>query len=441
MSSYKTVIEALRRAGYEAYLVGGCVRDILRGREPQDYDVTTSALPEQVKEVFKNERVIETGLKHGTVTVLIDREPFEVTTFRVDEGYSDGRHPDSVAYTNDLTLDLSRRDFTVNAMAMDEQGNVIDPFGGREDLKRKIVRAVGDPEKRFEEDALRILRALRFSSCLGFEIEKNTAEAAISMRERLSLVSRERCFAELKKTLCGENIEDVLTRYFEIFAAVIPQIAPMRFYDQNNPHHLYTLDKHTAIAVAAAPDSPAVRFAALLHDTGKPHVQMTDEKGISHYKGHAAVSREISENVMTELRSDRKTKEKVCFLVEHHDDPIEENEKLVRRRIGKYGYENYKDLLLLRRADRQATGTSLDSLPLYDAALAMAEEAEREKSALSLATLALNGNDLISLGCSEGKDVGALLSRLLDAVSDGSCQNERGALLSLAAKWIENSKK
>ncbi len=426
---YERIINELADAGYEGYLVGGCVRDMLLGIEPRDYDIATDAAPDAVCSVFKDCSVLKTGLKHGTVTILLEGQPFEVTTYRSDGRYSDGRHPDEVFFSKNLATDLSRRDFTVNAMAMDLKGVVIDPFGGKRDLKNRLLRSVGNPRERFGEDALRILRALRFSSVLSFEIEENTARAAEELKDMLSSVSRERCFEELKKTLCGENIEDVLLRYWSVFASVIPELCPMKNYDQNNPHHRYTLDKHTAVAVSFVPAIPVLRLAALFHDVGKPSTVSIDLKGISHFYGHAQVGAQLSEKILKDLKSDGQTVETVKFLVLHHDLPPETCKEQVAKRLRRYGVEKYKLLNVLRRADNLAQSEEFDRKEMYDVVDRYIAQLEKENSCFSLSSLAVNGRDLLEEGYAQGPLIGRILELLLDAVLDGKVPNEKNLLL------------
>ena len=429
MKAYEKIIKRLKEHGKEGYLVGGCVRDFLLSKEPFDYDIATNARPEEFQEIFSGFRVIETGIKHGTVTVLCDGQAFEVTTYRIDGEYTDGRHPDSVAFSEELSEDLKRRDFTVNAMAMTEEGRVIDLFGGREDLKNGIIRAVGDPEKRFEEDALRILRAVRFASVLGFQIEKETEEAAYRLLGRIDLVSRERCFSELKKALCGKAIKETLCRYPQIFASVIPELAPMINYDQMNPHHCYDLLTHTAIALENIPPKPHLRLAALFHDTGKPHTRHFDEAGVAHYFGHAAKSAELADARLRALRSDNKTREETVFLVKHHDAPAETEKEQVARKIRKYGIDRYRSLLLLRRADNLAQAEEYHRVELHDLCEQYAQEILDEERCFSLRDLAVKGDDLIALGYPKGPQIGEALNRLFESVFNGEVPNEKGQLL------------
>ena len=312
-------LEQLNRAGFSAWLVGGCVRDLLMGRTPGDYDITTAARPEQVEAVFAGERIIETGLKHGTVTVLLGGLPLEITTYRQEAAYSDHRHPDAVRFAPSLEADLSRRDFTVNAMAWHPAEGLVDLFGGREDLKAGIIRCVGRPEQRFSEDALRILRALRFASVLGFRLDGETRRAALERRELLSHVSRERIAAELTGILCGKDVRRVVTELWPVLAVPIPELAPMAGFDQRSPYHCYDVLTHCAAAAEAVPPEKTVRWAALLHDAGKPACFTVDEQGRGHFYGHAKQSAHLAETALTRLRFDRDTVRRVTRLVELHD--------------------------------------------------------------------------------------------------------------------------
>ena len=316
-------LERLERAGHAAYLVGGCVRDSLLGRVPGDWDITSSALPEQTEAVFAGERIIETGLKHGTVTVLLGGLPLEITTFRTESGYADHRHPDTVVFTPSLEEDLARRDFTVNAMAWSPARGLVDPFGGRADLERGLIRCVGDPKQRFDEDALRILRALRFAAQLDFAIDPATAAAALALRQSLELVSRERLAVELTKLLCGPAVRRIVTEYWPILALPLPELAPMAGLDQRSPYHCYDVLEHSAAAAEAVPPDKILRWAALLHDAGKPACFTLDEQGRGHFFGHAKPGAELARAALTRLRFDKDTVRRVAALVELHDYPID----------------------------------------------------------------------------------------------------------------------
>ncbi|MBQ7296104.1 MAG: CCA tRNA nucleotidyltransferase [Clostridia bacterium] len=421
------VIKALEEAGFEAYVVGGCVRDMLMGKEINDIDITTSALPEETKAIFK--RTIDTGIKHGTVTVLTDKAPVEITTYRIDKGYSDSRHPDSVAFTRSLTQDLARRDFTVNAMAYNPKTGIIDPFDGESDIKNMVIRCVGQAEKRFKEDALRILRALRFSSVLGFTLEAETANAVINCRNLLKNISAERIYSELSKMLCGKDIKRVLLTYAEVFEEIIPELCGMRGFDQRNFHHIYDVLTHTAAVTASIEPIPHLRFAALFHDCGKPDCFTVGEDGIGHFYAHARRSTDKAEQALTRLKSDNFTKNRVMQLVKLHDTPIEPKENVIKKKLGKYGEALFFDLIKLQRADNM--GMSPDfryRQEIYTEIENIAREILESQQCFSLKDLAVNGNDLIALGLS-GTEIGSTLKMLLGAVIDGKVQNIKDALI------------
>ena len=437
-----TLLSRLHAAGYSAYVVGGCVRDTLLGLEPHDWDICTSALPDRMQDVFRDLHTVETGLKHGTLTVVLDHVPYEVTTFRVDGDYTDHRHPDSVRFVDNLTEDLARRDFTVNAMAWSPETGLADPFGGRADLSAGLIRCVGEPEKRFDEDALRILRALRFASVYDFAIEPDTDAALRRMAPDLHRVAGERVREELLKLLCGRAAGRILRAYPEVLAEVIPAIRPMIGYDQQNHHHSYDLWEHTVRGVEGVPAEPVLRLAMLLHDTGKPAVRTTDEKGEGHYFGHPKVSAQIAEKTAGDLRLDNAFRDRLCTLVLHHDTPlrtvsgaINTDRAFLLRRLNRYGEKDLRALFLIHRADRVATGyTSAEReearlqerMAALDALLA-------ENPCFTLKDLAVNGRDLTARGL-KGKAVGEALQSLLEAVMDGKVPNKKEDLLAYLAE-------
>lgn len=430
----RDTLTRLEQAGFEARLVGGCVRDRLMGLEPHDYDITTSALPSEVMAVFPDCRVIETGLKHGTVT-LLRGEPLEITTFRGDGAYSDHRHPDEVRFTRSLREDLARRDFTMNAIAMDARGSLSDPFGGAEDIENKIIRCVGEPARRFEEDALRILRGLRFAATLGFSIDPATRAAMVEKKALLSYVSAERVNVELTKLLCGAYVRPVLMENVAVLGEVLPELRPMEGFDQRNYHHIYDVLEHTARVVEKVPPEPALRWAALLHDAGKPLCFKVDEAGVGHFYGHAELGREIAASALRRLRSDNATAKAVDELIRWHDSPVEPTEKAVRRAIGKLTPEGFAKLMLLKRADNLAQSPEfrgrqqeIDRLEEISAALLAGESCFRLKD------LAVNGRDLMALGIPAGPRIGQILNALLDAVLSDRLPNDRDALLDEAKK-------
>lgn len=433
-----TALAALEAAGFEAYMAGGCVRDALMGKEPQDYDITTSALPSQVKEVFCDCKVIETGIAQGTVTVLVGGMPLEITTYRIEGNYSDSRHPDEVTFTPSLQEDLARRDFTVNAMALSRTGQVMDCFGGRQDIEAGIIRCVGDPKKRFGEDALRIMRALRFAATLGFEIEHASALAAHAEKERLQNISAERIREELVKLLCGKTPRKVLTEFSDILAVIIPEIEAMKDFDQKNPHHIYDVLEHTAAAIEAVPAEKDLRLAALFHDIGKPQCFSEDEQGVGHFFGHAKLSRAMTAEIMGRLKFDNQTKAIVTTLVEFHDRQIEPTEKAVKRALSKLSPEIFFKLIQLKRADNAGQNPEYAYRQEgYDRLEAMAQSIIEQGECFSLKNLAINGNDLASLGLAPGKETGRILQELLSEVIEGRISNEESELKAAARAKIK----
>lgn len=424
-----SVLERLNDNGHEAYFVGGCVRDYLRNVSPHDYDATTSARPEEIRDAFADCPVITTGIRHGTVTVLWEGLPVEVTTYRVDGDYADGRHPEQVSFTRSLTEDLARRDFTVNAMAWSKDSGVVDPFGGREDLREGILRCVGEPALRFEEDSLRILRALRFAATLGFSLDSATESALRQGREGLSRVSPERIREETEKLLCGDHVFPILTQFPEVFGVFLPELLPQVGLDQKNPHHIHDLYTHTAHVVSVVPPKPHLRWAALLHDVAKPETFSVDEQGIGHFYSHASLGTQRADEILRRLKVDGETRKKATALIRYHDAPVDPSERAVRRRLNQLGPDLFFDLIALARADNLAQAPHLrDRQELCDQSIETARRILEEEQCFSLKNLALNGNDLMDLGY-RGADVGKGLSFLLDGVLDGVCENERDALL------------
>ncbi len=429
-------IRALEAAGYEAWAVGGCVRDSLLHVPPHDWDICTGALPNQTLEVFKGRRVVLTGLRHGTVTVLMEDGPLEVTTFRVDGTYSDSRRPDSVAFVTNLREDLSRRDFTVNAMAYHPERGLYDAFGGKEDLQNKLIRCVGDPALRFTEDALRILRALRFASTYGFSIEEKTGESLLSLKERLHAVAPERIREEFLRLLCGPGAAGILRKYAPVFFVFLPELAPMVGLDQHNPYHHLDVWEHTLSALGAVPPDAALRFAMLMHDAGKPACFFRDANGVGHFYGHPKVSGALAEKIMARLRFDNRTKKTVEELVLFHDVTIPAREKSVRKWLNRLGEERLWQLLAIKRAD--AAGQSPDKREKKLAELIALEACLRstlnKKLPYALKDLAVTGEDLKAAGIPPGPEMGRLLQALLNLVMAGDLPNEKAALLDAAAR-------
>ena len=425
-------ISALENAGFAAYAVGGCVRDSLLGLFPQDYDLCTNALPEQTKAVFRDYRLVLAGEKHGTVTVVTPEGKVEITTFRTEGGYRDSRHPDWVKFVSDIEGDLARRDFTVNAMAYSPTRGFADPFGGQADLQSHILRAVGSPETRFREDALRILRGVRFSAKYGLTPENATLNAMVSESHLLDSLARERVFEELGKYLLVANVED-LRRFAPILGAAIPELAPMIGFDQHSPHHAYDLFTHTAHVVAGVPAEPVMRWAALLHDTGKITTFTRDATGRGHFYGHAKESARIADAVLRRLKAPTALREAAVLLIEKHMTRLLPEEKFLRRQAAKLGFPFLYELLTLQKADMGSKGTGEDDgSALFAQTEEMLHKLEAEHLCLSLKDLAVNGSDLMALGFS-GRAIGTCLNALLGEVLEQRLPNERQALLAFAA--------
>lgn len=437
-----TAINLLQSAGFEAYAVGGCVRDSLLGKTPNDWDITTSAKPEDMKSVFINFHCIDTGIKHGTVTVVIDGEPLEITTFRLDGEYEDNRHPKSVTFTSDLGADLGRRDFTVNAMAYSKMTGTVDLFGGQNDLKNKIIRCVGDPDRRFNEDALRILRALRFASALDFEIEEKTAQSLLKNRALLGNISEERIAKELLKLVCGKGAKRILTDFAPVLFEILPELQPMYKNSHDNPHHCYDIYEHTLIAVESIDPEPTLRFAMLLHDCGKPAVKKFDENGVAHFYGHQRISAEISAQILARLKVSNKFRDEILFLVSNHDRwELYENTEKMPRYLSKFGLDGVLNLLKVMRADVLAQS------PEYRYRLDQIADAEEtaknlaaQKPCLSLSELQINGRTLMDIGIPQGRKLGAVLAQLLDEVIDGVTKNTQEALTTRAREIYSEMK-
>ena len=423
------IIKNLQRHGYDAYAVGGCVRDSILNRKPEDWDITTSAKPEQVKRIFR--RTVDTGIEHGTVTVLIGKDGFEVTTYRVDGLYEDGRHPKEVTFTSRLEEDLKRRDFTINAMAYNDDERLVDAFGGMRDLNYHLIRCVGDPKERFSEDALRILRAVRFSAQLAFPIEPETAEAIKSLAPNLEKISAERIQAELVKLLVSdhpERIQDACE--LGITKVVLPEWDDMVGVKQNTPHHKYDVAAHTVHVLQNVKNDKVLRLTMLFHDMGKPVMKTTDENGRDHFKGHAIASEQIAKTVMKRLKFDNDTIRKVTKLVAYHDYRMEPTGANVRRAMHEIGVELFPYYLAVRLADTKAQSSyerrgKLENIiqirELYRNAL-------RNKECVTLKDLAVTGTDLINLGIAPGKELGTLLNELLDMVIEDPAWNQKGKL-------------
>ena len=433
-----TVVERLERYGYEAYVVGGCVRDSLMGRCPKDWDVCTNALPEEVLRVFKRFHVIKTGLQHGTVTVMVDKQPVEVTTFRIDGNYTDNRHPDSVNFVSRVEEDLARRDFTINAMAYNPARGLVDAFGGQEDLQARIIRCVGEPDERFNEDGLRILRALRFAARYDFGIETETAFSMHRNRHLLENVSVERIFSELKGILIGEGVLGMMQAFPDIFSIIIPELAPAVGFEQHNPHHCYDVWTHTAHAVQAAPADEVLRLALLLHDIAKPATFTMGEDGKGHFYGHGEKGAEMARDIMLHLKSDTATLQTVVTLVREHDSMLPTTAPGMRRLIGRMGVETIRQLMEVKQADMAAQSTHerpQKQATLREARLLL-EDVLDEAPAFTVSDLKVNGRDLMELGVKPGPAMGDILKTLLTEVQDELLPHTREAQLARAKELL-----
>lgn len=431
------IIQILETAGYEAYAVGGCVRDSILGRKPNDWDITTNALPHQVKDLFSH--TIDTGLQHGTVTVMKHHVGYEVTTYRVDGEYEDSRHPKSVTFTGELIEDLKRRDFTINAMAYNDRTGIVDAFGGMDDLNNKIIRAVGDPKQRFTEDALRIMRAVRFAAQLGYDIEEKTKEAIGEMAETLKKISAERIQVELVKLVTSDHPEHMKLLYETgITSVIFPQFDRMMETAQNNPHHCFSVGEHTIKAMQEIRADKVLRLTMLFHDMGKPDTKTTDEDGIDHFHGHAVYSEKNAETVLKQLKFDNDTIYKVKKLTYWHDYKPAPGKTGVRRALNKISEELFLLLLEVKRADTlaQSTYKRAEKLQELETLEEIYRQVKEEGECFSLKDLAVTGQDLIVLGMKPGPQLGELLGKLLEIVLEDPEQNKKEKLLSIAAKSI-----
>lgn len=437
------ILNRLTAAGFQAYAVGGCVRDSLLGTVPGDWDICTSALPEETEACFSDLRVVETGLKHGTVTVIFQGVPYEITTFRSDGNYLDHRRPQQVNFVRTLKEDLLRRDFTINAMAVGLDEEIQDPFGGRQDLTDGIIRCVGDPDTRFTEDALRILRGLRFASRLGFSIAPETAAAMERNKNLLSYVSGERIYKELTGILIGTYAQSVLEQYGGVLAAVLPEIQPSMGFLQRNPFHNRDVWQHTLEALGKSRPDPIVRWALLLHDLGKPDCFTLDDRGIGHFYGHPQRSMELAEQILDRFHGDKKTRDTICLLVRDHDREAPATIKNARRWIARYGRDNVRILLEVKRCDCLAHVDTPKTRARYNNLMEMTRlirECLETERCFSVRDLPVKGGDVMALGVPAGPQVGRILEGLLDDVLDGACPPEREALLERLKQLINERK-
>lgn len=422
-------IDSLEEAGFCAYAVGGCVRDSLLGLTPADYDLCTNAKPEAIAKVFGSHQLLHHGEKHGTIGVVLDGEVFEITTFRTEGGYEDSRHPKWVDFVDDIEEDLARRDFTINAMAYNPATGYVDPFGGRQDLEHKILRTVGDPEARFREDALRILRGARFSTRFRLTPDPATLSAMESLAPLMDNLARERVFDELCKLLLSATAEDLL-KFTPLLTQVIPELIPSVGFQQHSPHHRYDVFTHTAHVVEAAPKELSLRWAALLHDIGKPACFTQDADGRGHFKGHANVSREMADGILFRLKAPTALRQEVTELIGQHMTKLEPDKKLLRRRLGKLGRERLELLLQLQEADMGSKGTGKsEEMAQFGILRAMIAEVLAEDACFSIKDLAVTGRELQEIGMAPGPGMGRCLSWLLGQVQDEVLPNEKDVLL------------
>ena len=436
-SNSKKLISLLISAGYKAYAVGGCVRDSIIGREIGDIDIATSATPDETERLLSENgiRYVETGLKHGTICAVLNSIPYEITTFRKDGVYLDNRRPVSVEFVDDLKEDLSRRDFTVNALAYNDYEGVVDVFGGRNDIEKRIIRAVGNADKRFNEDALRIMRALRFASVLGFDIEEDTKQSIIRNKELLLNIASERIFSELRKLLLGKGAEKILLEYREVIAVIIPEIKHSFDFPQNSKWHIYDVYTHIVKSVAVAPKKDYLRLALLFHDIGKPFCKTTDENGQDHFKGHPAVSAEMAEKALKRLKVSNDIYDKVITLIEFHDLHITHKPSNIKRWLRKLGENLIFDFIDLKIADLQTHNLELSAseieelIEIRELTLEIIKSGEPYK----ISDLKINGNDLKTVGY-EGRDIADELDNLINIVSNNPSSNTRDKLMQQAEK-------
>ena len=428
------IINTLNQAGFEAYAVGGCVRDSIMGRVPDDWDITTSADPQQVKRLFR--RTIDTGIQHGTVTVMLQKTGYEVTTYRIDGEYEDNRHPKEVIFTKSLEEDLKRRDFTVNAMAYHPGEGLVDLFDGIGDMEKKCIRCVGQAEERFSEDALRMMRGVRFSAQFGYRIEEQTREAIRKLRENLRNVSAERIRVELVKLLVSPHPDYLrIACDLGITKVILPEFDVCMETPQHNPHHCYSVGEHTLEGLKAVRADKVLRLAMLLHDIGKPLTKTTDENGKDHFKKHPKESARLAQDILRRLKFDNDTLKKVCRLVEFHDWSIdlEENVKIstVRRLIANIGEDAFPDMFEINRADLLSQSSYLRERKLAKQEMleSMYREIMEKQECLSLKDLAVGGKDLLAQGIKPGKELGEILQRMLADVFEDPAHNKKEYLL------------
>ncbi len=424
-----TALELLNNSGYKAYIVGGCIRDAILKAPPNDWDIATSAKPEEVKKVFHQFKVIETGLKHGTLSVLIDGNTLEITTFREDNDYINNRKPKKVTFVTTLEEDISRRDFTINSLAYHPEEGIIDFFGGKKDIDNKVIRAIGNPDERFREDALRMLRAMRFSSVLGFDIEKTTEKSIHKNKALLNNISVERIREEFTKILCGKNVSHILKNYADVIEVFIPEIKGSIHFEQKNDYHIYDVWNHTIKVVENIRPDTILRWSALLHDIGKPNCFTLDDNGVGHFYSHQIESEKKASLILNRLKFDNKSKYAIKKLVLHHQKEIPPTTKSVKRQLNKLGEELFFLLIELFIADAKGQNPKyIGRVKDYEILREIAKDILDQKECFSLKNLAINGNDLLHIGL-KGKEIGETLKKLLEEVMNENLENKREILI------------
>ena len=425
----------LEHNGHTVYAVGGCVRDSLLCLTPSDYDLCTSATPEQICQIFDDFELVRNGEKHGTVGVVMGGKLYEITTYRTEGGYTDNRHPDSVCFVDRVEEDLARRDFTINAMAFHPKKGYVDPYGGKKDLFNGVLRAVGDPSTRFREDALRILRGVRFACRFRLELEPETEKAMKELSVLMDNLAPERVLTELTQILCCMEQND-LVRFRDVVVQAVPELSSCVGFQQHNPHHAYDVFTHTDRVLTQTEKDPALRWAALLHDVGKPQTFTQDASGKGHFYGHAKESAAIADAVLTRLRASNALKEQVVFLIEHHMDTITADKASLRRKLSRYGSENLKKLVQLQMADQGGKKRSAQQNAAFEKILTALDKLEAEEGRLQLRDLAINGHDLMEIGFTAGPELGRCQQKLLELVLSGEVANQKDALLERAKQIL-----
>lgn len=432
------ILNRLKENGYEGFVVGGCVRDSIIGKTPHDWDICTNAKPEFIKDCFKDYDIFDAGIKHGTISVVINKEVYEITTYRIDGEYSDNRHPDIVEFTDKIEDDLSRRDFTVNAMAYNDDRGLIDPFNGCDDALAGVICCVGNPADRFSEDALRIIRALRFASVYDFSIKRRTADEIHRLRNLLKNIAVERISTELLKLLCGAGAERIIDEFRDVIAVIIPELSVEFDYDQHNIHHNRDLWHHTLCSVINIDAEPAMRMAMLLHDIGKPGCKTEDDFGVYHFYGHPLAGKEIARNILHRLKLSNTFISECLTYIEYHDQRYSGSQRQLKMLLQKIGINTLTNLFKVQRADTlaQSDYTRQDKLRLIDQAESDLKVILDEKACFSLSQLAVNGRDIIACGVTDGRKIGEILNTLLGLVIDDTLNNDYETLINAVKEML-----